>query len=101
LASPSAPASRKAMAGICFKTEAETMEKILIHRGLLLCYVSWAHLLRDGTAHSGLAPPISISNQENASQTSPQASLMKVITQLRVLFEGTSRFVSSWQVWYH
>lgn len=39
-------------------------------------YTAWAHLSRDGTAHSGMNPPTSASNQENALQVCPQMNLM-------------------------
>lgn len=32
-------------------------------------YTPWAHLPGDDTAHSDQDPPLSINNQENASQT--------------------------------
>lgn len=38
-----------------------------------------AHFLRNGVTHSGLAPPISVSNQENALLICPQANLMEEI----------------------
>ena len=50
----------------------------------LLSYTPQGHLLRDGTAHSGLGPPTSISNQENTSHIYPQASLVKAVVQLRI-----------------
>ena len=40
----------------------------------LLPYTTQAHLPRNGSVHSGLGPPTSISNQENVSQTCPQAN---------------------------
>lgn len=38
--------------------------------------IAHAHLQRDGTTHSGLVSHMAISNQDNTSQTYPQANLM-------------------------
>lgn len=48
----------------------------------LLSYLSnttQAHLLRDGTAHSGLGPSPSTSNEENTLQTCSQAKMIEGI----------------------
>jgi hypothetical protein len=37
-----------------------------------LLHFSYIHIPKDGTSHSGLEPPTSISNQENVPQTCPQ-----------------------------
>lgn len=63
-------------------TEAEVTECHIVFPSLLPgCHPSptQAHLPRDGTAHSGLDPPTSISNQKNA----PQVNLLEAILQLR------------------
>lgn len=46
--------------------------------------------LGDGTSHSGLGPPLSISNQANTPQLRPQGNLMKAIPQLNFLFPGVA-----------
>ena len=48
-----------------------------------LSYISQDHLHKGGTAHSGLGPPTSIINQENAPKGLPTGSLMEAIPQLR------------------
>ena len=49
----------------------------------LLSYTAQDHLPRGDTIHSGLSPPTSIADQENAPYTCLQASLMEVFDQLR------------------
>lgn len=50
----------------------------------LLSYTTGDHLPRDGTAPSGLNPPMSIITQENAPETSLQASLSEASSQVRL-----------------
>lgn len=52
---------------------------------ILLSFATQNALLRGGTVLNDLDPPTSISNQDNTLQTSLQASLMQVFSQLRVL----------------
>ena len=52
----------------------------------LCLFRNHAHLLRGGTAHSGLCPSTSTINQENGPQICPPVNLMDTFSQLRVLF---------------
>ena len=66
------------------ETEAETKEEWLALQGLLrLLSYTQDHLLRSGTTHSELGPPISIINQENVPQTCLQTSLTETFSQWR------------------
>lgn len=42
----------------------------------LLLYTAWNYLPRDGSAYSGLRPPMSIINQEDAPIALPKGNLM-------------------------
>lgn len=63
-----------------------------------LCYFSFtaqAPFPMDDTAHNGLYPATSITNQENALHTQPQASLMEIVPQMKFSFpELTLDYVS-------
>lgn len=50
-------------------------------------------LLRNGTAHSGLDPPVSVNSEENPSQTFPQANLIEANPQLSPSSQMTLGFV--------
>ena len=68
--------------------DAETLEEYC-----LLAFFPWlaqpTNLPRDGTIHSRLGPPTSISCQENSLQTCPWASLRN--SSIEILFPGMSR----------
>lgn len=66
-------------------TEAETREEFCLQTYPLPFLHNPGHLPRRGTAHNGPGLLILTSNQESASQTWPQASLMKTVPHLRFL----------------
>lgn len=78
-------------------SEADTMEEGSTGLFTLLSYTTQDHLPRDGTAHSGQGPPMSVNNEENVTQTCSQANQREVILQLRSLPPRQLWFVSSWQ----
>lgn len=61
------------------------------HKISLLSYSAQAHLTRNGSTHTGLGPPPSISNPDNALRTCLQTNLMKAILQLRLLLPRCTR----------